>query len=93
MTAADKMEFLKSEFEDTLLIGNENESIKYLDALVAIDNFDRAVYDYGKLVECFMKADNITADEAREWIDYNVVRSLPYAGVKAPIILFTTFED
>ena len=93
MTAAEKMDLLKSEYEDTLLIGDEKTSINYLDALVGVDNFDRAVYDYEKLVECYMKADNISADEAREWIDFNVIRSLPYMGQSAPVILFTVFED
>lgn len=26
-------------------------------------------------------------DEAMEWIDYNTIRSLPYAGSGAPIII------
>ncbi len=93
MTANEKMDLLRSEYEDTLLIGNENDSVKYLDALVGVDHLDRAVYDYEKLVECFSKVDNITADEAREWIDFNVIRSLAYQGQRAPIILFTPFED
>ena len=28
-----------------------------------------------------------TADEAIEWIDYNVIRALPYMGEEAPIIM------
>ena len=92
MTAEDKMEILKSEYKGILLIGNENGAIRYMDSLVGVDSFDRAVYDYDRLVECFMKADNITYEEAREWVDYNVIRSLPYMGERAPVIIYTSFD-
>ena len=50
------------------------------------------------LVQAFAKSftDGITDDpetDAVEWIDYNVVRSLPYYGDRAPMILYRDQDD
>ena len=72
-------------------LGHENIVLlepEYLDdAIVGLSHDDRAIYDYDKLVECFMKGDGFTEDEAIEWIDYNTLRALPYQP-NAPIIQF-----
>lgn len=47
----------------------------------------RVVYDYDKMVEHLMKEDDMTMEEAVEFIDYNTMRALPYAGEGAPIIM------
>lgn len=59
-----------------------------------------AVYDYNKLVDIFAAeaADGKPpADEeymgAVEWVDYNIVRGLPYMGTRAPLVVLTTFDD
>lgn len=39
------------------------------------------------LVQCFMKANDWTWDEAIEWVEFNVLRSLPYYGYRAPVVL------
>ena len=41
------------------------------------------VYDYDKLIECFMKQ-GMTDEEAVEWIDYNVTGG--YIGEKTPLV-------
>lgn len=49
----------------------------------------RAVYTYDGLVEALAKtmdSDDAESD-AREWIDYNTVRSLPYMGEHASVIV------
>ena len=60
----------------------------YDDALIGISDDNRAVYDYNKMVEWLVKTEGFTEEEAMEWIDYNTIRALPYAGSKAPIIMF-----
>ena len=40
-----------------------------------------------------MKYDNMTDTEAIEWIEYNTIRALPYAGEKAPIIMYKIREE
>lgn len=55
----------------------------------------RAVYDYGKLIEAYMKvfgSDDERDEEARwvdavEWVHYNTLRALPYLSLNVrPII-------
>ena len=53
-------------------------------------------YDYGLLAECFAekffrqdgKNENYekSITDAFEWIDYNVIHSLPYWGEHAPVV-------
>ena len=49
----------------------------------------RAVYTYDGLVEALAKTmDSAEAKaDAREWIDYNTIRSLPYMGERAPVVV------
>jgi hypothetical protein len=57
------------------------------DALIGVTEDNRAVYEYGRMVEWLMKKEGWSYDDACEWIDYNVVRALPYMGKEAPIIM------
>lgn len=47
----------------------------------------RIVYDYDLLVEALAEVDDMTLEEAAEFIDYNTIRALPYMGELAPVIL------
>lgn len=69
--------------DETIIFNDE-----YHTALIGVDSNCRAVYDYELMVEWLMSYDDMTDEEAREWIDFNVIRSLPYLGDHAPIILF-----
>lgn len=60
----------------------------YDDALVGVTHDGRAVYDFDMMVECLVSCDDMTSDEAAEFIDYNVIRALPYMGDMAPIIMY-----
>ena len=76
------------------LLENGYEGIKYLmnysydDALIGVTSDDRAVYDYELMVEWLIKSEGFTEEEARDWIDYNTLRALPYMGEGAPVILY-----
>ena len=59
----------------------------YADALIGITEEERAVYDLNKMVECLVQNDEMTEDEALDFIMYNTFRALPYMGDKAPIIM------
>ena len=82
-----------------VLIGGEDDREAYYPAIVAFDDMTgRFVYDYGLLVKAFSKSldDGATDDpetDAVEWIEFNVLRSLPYYGDRAPLILFRDEED
>lgn len=102
MTVEEVKEFLKKDsMKGSVLIGSEDEREKYYPAIVGFDEEKgRVVYDYGLLCQCFSdefrKSDeesgNLVVDhdydtDGVEWVDYNVLRSLPYWGEHAPIIL------
>ena len=40
-----------------------------------------------KMIEYLIENDGMSYEEAVEFIEYNTLRSIPYAGDKAPIIL------
>jgi hypothetical protein len=35
--------------------------------------------------------DGISTEEAADFIDYNTIRSLPYAGEKAPLVVYVEY--
>lgn len=72
------------------LIGDSDRE-KYYPAIIGLaKDKSHIAYSYEKLVECFAEANNWTWDEAIEWVDFNVLRALPYYGAKAPVILYTS---
>lgn len=58
------------------------------DALVGVTEDGRAVYDFSKMVSWLVAKEGWFPDEAVEWIEYNTIRALEYAGDEAPIILY-----
>lgn len=38
-----------------------------------------------------MDNDDMDDISAREWIDYNVIRTIPYMGEKKPVIVYTLY--
>lgn len=70
--------------EDALVFDNAS----YDNSIVGVTTDNRVVYDYDKMVEELMEDEGWSYDEAVDWIDYNTIRSLPYAGEKAPIVMY-----
>lgn len=79
--------------EDRLL-DNGYQGIKYLTdfsydtALIGVTADDRAVYDYELMVQWLMENQDMSEEDAADWISYNTIRALPYFGEDGPIILF-----
>ena len=61
----------------------------FLDAIIGISDDGRIVYSYSKMVENLMLNDNLSYEDAIEFIEYNTMRSLPYMGEHAPIIVYS----
>lgn len=61
-------------------------------SIIGITTDGQAVYSYYKMIEELMNDDGISEEEAIEWIEYNSLRSLPYAGAMAPIVIYTLEE-
>lgn len=71
-------------YEDSIIFENPD----YDDAIVGVTTDGQIVYDYSQMVVHLMHADNMSEEEAAEFIDYNSIRSLPYAGNGAPIVMY-----
>lgn len=86
----------KDSMKDAILIGLGNWE-DYSPAIIKCDEEKGVVtYDYELLAECFanefFNPSEPDADygqaitDAYEWIDYNIIRAIPYWGEHAPII-------
>jgi hypothetical protein len=76
-------------FEDTILLENPD----YDSAIVGYDVVTgKVIYSYDLMIEHLMTVDEMTEEEAIEFIEYNTVRAIPYMGEKSPIIL-TNFNE
>ena len=85
-TAEEKL--LDNGYEDIIIFSGDS----YDDALIGVSEDGRAIYDFDLMVEWLMEQDHITSTEAIEWIEYNTIRSLPYVGDRAPIIMYGLCE-
>ena len=60
----------------------------YDDAIIGISHDDRVIYDYDKMIAHLMDHEDMTVEEAADYISYNTIRSIPYAGEYAPIVMY-----
>lgn len=51
----------------------------------------RAIYDVDKMAVELAEEDGISLEDAIDFIDYNAIRSLPYAGNKAPVVVHVEY--
>lgn len=82
MTAAERLSELG--YDDVVIL----ENYSYDDALIGITEDHRAVYDFDKMVEWLCEKEGFSMVAAIEWIEYNTIRALPYAGAGAPVIMY-----
>ena len=64
------------------------ENPDYDDAIIGVSHDDRVVYDYDKMLEHLMSHEDMTVEEAADFISYDTIRSLSYAGPEAPIVMY-----
>ena len=62
------------------------------DAVIGVSESGAVIYDFDLIVEGFMKYDGMSAEEASEWVEYNVIQALPHMGEQAPIIMYRLLE-
>lgn len=79
---------------ENLLLEYGYEGVKYLTnysydtALIGVSDDNRAIYDFGLMIEWLMIEEDFDYDDAIEWIEFNTIRALPYMGDGAPIIMY-----
>ena len=74
--------------EDAVVFDNPS----FDNSIIGVTTDGQAVYDYDKMVEELMNDEEISEQEAIDWIEYNTIRVIPYAGEMAPVIIFTFKE-
>lgn len=71
-------------YEETVLFENPD----YASAIIGISEDGRLIYDYDLMVQFLMGTDGMEQEDAIDFIDYNTIGSLPYAGEKAPVVMY-----
>ena len=80
-----RVEELKSINEDLIYLGDKPE--QYADAIIGVTyDGNHIIYSVEKFQECLMRED-MTDEEAADWISYNTARAIPYMGEYAPILI------
>ena len=71
-------------YEDAVVFENPDFDA----AIIGVTTEGCAVYDYDRMVGSLVEEDNMEELEAMEFIDYNTLRALPYAGEMAPVVVY-----
>lgn len=83
-------ELLEWGLNDAIVFDNP----EYDEAIIGFDiSGYRVIYDYNKMVDYLVRKEGISEEEAEDFISYNTIRSCPYMGDKAPIIMWRLDED
>lgn len=79
---------------EKLLLDNGLDGAKFLTgysydtAIIGFTSNDEVVYDYDKMVEWLIREEDMTEEEAADWISYNTERAVGYMGEGHPIIMY-----
>ena len=60
---------------------------EFAKAIIGVTTDERIVYSYERITECLMETDDISEEDAIEYVDYNVVGSLNPKIEESPIII------
>ena len=74
--------------EDAVIFENPN----FDNSIVGITTEGNVVYDYDHMVAELMEDDNISKQDAVDFIECNTIRAVPYSGQMAPIVMFSFQE-
>ena len=72
------------DYEDLIVFSNPD----YDDAIIGVSHDDRVIYDYDKMIEHLVTKENMSVEDAADFISYDTIRSLSYRGADAPIVMF-----
>lgn len=61
-------------------------------AIIGMTADGRAIYDHEAMVECLMKRDSMTMEDAIEFIELNTAGVISRMGANAPIIMYKLDE-
>lgn len=90
MTHQELKDYLCEEFGNEEIVVLEPEY--YDEGIVGTDEEGRLIYGYYELVEAIAGNDEMSEEDAIEWVDYNTIRGIPYMGLYHPYILFPYWD-
>ena len=64
------------------------ENPDYDSAIIGVSHDDRVVYDYDKMIEHLVNTEGMSVNDAADFVSYDTIRSLSYAGSDAPIVMY-----
>lgn len=83
-------EFLKENFPDAIIFDDP----EYDNSVVGISSEGNLIYDLNKMVIELAEDDNMSTDDAFEFIQYNTIRIIPYLPEQGrPIIVDFDFQE
>ena len=59
-------------------------------SIVGITLDGRAVYNYDSMIDEYREDEQCSEEDALEWVNYNTIRALPYAGPQGPVVMVST---
>lgn len=67
-------------------------SPSYDTAILGISSDGNVIYSYNKMIDYLIESDEMSEEEAMEFIDYNTIRAIDYiSDKKKPIICYDDF--
>jgi len=63
------------------------DNMSYDNSIIGVTLDGRVIYDYDLMITEIMCCEGWSYDEAVDWIEYNTLRSLSYAGKQAPLVV------
>ena len=73
----------------TILLRNPD----YSTAIIGVSEEHQVIYDYEKMIEYLTKYDNMSYNDAVDYICYNTIRTIPYIHGNKPIIMYPIVQD
>ena len=64
----------------------------YATAIIGVSTNYEVIYDYDKMIEYLVDNENMTYDEAADFVSYNTIRATSYIQGNRPIIMYPFIE-
>ena len=61
----------------------------YSTAIVGVSEDYKVIYDYNKMLDYLVENENMTYEDAADFVSYDTIRALNYISGNRPIIMYT----
>jgi len=82
---------VNQELRDVIAESNEDAIVfdnpSFDNSIIGMTTDGCVIYSMNLMIKELAEEDNISEEEAYEFIDYNTLRAMPYAGEYAPVVL------